>query len=250
MYFCYVDESGDCGSYDETKPDKTGSPYFILAGLVVHSSNWKTALAIIKSFRKELARQSYLRYDTEFHCTEMIDPHKIQEFKSISTSDRWKLIERYAETIGQYNAFRIITVSIDKKNSKLAPENYLTTAVTKLYQAYDEFLKQQTQNGILFFDRANEKHINTHVRKLLGTGASGETVPDVKIGWVIEDPIFRVSSDSMFVQSSDVIAYTLKEKDFSQASRRKYQAHKIFNSKLRNICFESSITDADGVIRT
>jgi hypothetical protein len=99
------------------------------------------------------------------------------------------------------------------------------------------------------FDRANEKNVNTHVRKLLGTGASGETVRDVRIGWVIEDPIFRVSSDSMFIQSADVVAYALKEKEFPQASRKKHQSHKIFSRKLVRICLHSKLSDDDGIIR-
>jgi len=54
---------------------------------------------------------------------------------------------------------------IDKQKTKLLPSDYLTSAVTKLYQAYDEFLIGHKEKRILFFDRANEKHINTHGRK-------------------------------------------------------------------------------------
>lgn len=179
----------------------------------------------------------------------MIDPHKIKEYTQISVSERWKLIEEYAETIGQNTAFTLVTVVIDKMKSKLKPDEYLTTAITKLYQAFDEFLKAKETNGILFFDRANERYINTHVRKLLGTGASGETVPDVRIGWVIEDPIFRISTDSMFIQSADVAAYTLKEKEFPQASRKKHNADRIFHRMLNPVCFKSKIADDDGIIR-
>jgi hypothetical protein len=179
----------------------------------------------------------------------MIDPHKIKEFTSISVSDRWKLMEEYAETIGQNTAFILLTVVIYKTTSSLKPEEYLTASITKLYQAFDEFLKANNSNGILFFDRANESHITTHVRRLLGTGASGDTIPGVRIGWVLEDPIFRISSDSMFIQSADVAAYTLKEKEFPQASRQKHQAHKIFLRKLNIIGFKSKIADPDGIIR-
>jgi hypothetical protein len=250
MYFCYVDESGDCGLYDAAKPDKTGSPYFILAGIIVAANKWKISLETMKGFRKKIAREAYLPYHIEFHCAELIDPHKVKEFTSISVPDRWKLIEEYAETIGQNTAFSIITVVIDKSKSALLAEEYLTASITKLYQAFDEFLKAHTSNGLLFFDRANEKHINTHVRKLLGTGASGETVPGVRIGWVIEDPIFRISSDSMFIQSADVVAYLLKEKEFPQASRKKHNADRIFQRKLSQICFKSKIADDDNIIRT
>jgi hypothetical protein len=249
MYFCYVDESGDCGAYDATKPDKTGSKFFILAGIIVAANKWKISLETMKAFRKKIAREGSLPYHIEFHCAEMIDPHKVKEFTQISVPARWKLMEEYAETLGDNTAFNLITVVIDKAKSTLKPEEYLTAAVTKLYQAYDEFLKANETNGILFFDRANEKHINTHVRKLLGTGASGEKIPDIRIGWVLEDPIFRVSSDSMFIQSADLVAYTLKEKEFPQASRQKHQAHKIFNRKLTPIVFKSIIADDDGIIR-
>jgi len=72
---------------------------------MVRSSRWRTALGSLKSFRKQLAIESFLNYNVEFHCAEMIDPHKIKEFTSISVPDRWKLIERYAETIGENSAF-------------------------------------------------------------------------------------------------------------------------------------------------
>lgn len=249
MYFCYVDESGDCGAYNSEQPEKSGSPYFIFSGLIVSSEKWKISLDLIKSFRKKIARQAFISYDIEFHCAEMIDPHKIKEFTSISVPERWQLIEDYADTIGNFSNFSIISVVIDKAKSDLPVTEYLTASVTKLYQAFDELLKSREENGMIFFDRANEKHVNTHVRKLLGTGASGESIPGVRIGWVIEDPIFRISSDSMFIQSADVVAYTLKEKEFPQASRRKHQAHKIFDRKLSNICYRSKIADEDGIIR-
>lgn len=249
MYFCYVDESGDCGLYDATKPDKTGSKFFILAGIVVAANKWKISLDTMKAFRKKIAREGFLPYHVEFHCAEMIDPHKIKDFTQISVANRWKLIEQYSETLGQNTSFSVIAVVIDKAKSPLSANEYLTTAITKLYQAFDEFLKTKESNGILFFDRANERVVTTHVRKLLGTGASGENIPDVRIGWVLEDPIFRVSSDSMFIQSADVVAYTLKEKEFPQSSRKKHNADRIFQKKLSSICFKSKIAEEDGIIR-
>ena len=72
MYFCYVDESGDCGSYDATKPEKTGSAFFILAAIIVAANKWKVSLGTLKAFRKKIAREGYLPYHIEFHCAEMM----------------------------------------------------------------------------------------------------------------------------------------------------------------------------------
>jgi hypothetical protein len=249
MYFCYVDESGDCGLYTASEAEKTGSKYFILVGLILNVAKWKVSLDMLKSFRKKIAREGFLNYDVEFHCAEMIDPRSVKAFTSISIPQRWQLIDEYADTIGQNGAYTIISVVIDKSISALTPDQYLSSAVTMLYRAFDEFLKIDKVNGIVFFDRANERQINTHVRKLLGTGASGETIRDARIGWIIEDPIFRVSTDSIFIQSADVIVYTLKEKEFPQASRKKFNADKTFNRRLSNKTFKSQIAGSDGIIR-
>uniref|UniRef100_UPI00406C58B3 DUF3800 domain-containing protein n=1 Tax=Mucilaginibacter sp. CSA2-8R TaxID=3141542 RepID=UPI00406C58B3 len=118
-----------------------------------------------------------------------------------------------------------------------------------MYQSFDELLKKDKQNGIVLFERTNEKNTTTHVRKLLGTGSSGVTIPNIRIAKIIEDPFFQISSESLFIQAADVIAYTLKEKEFPQASRRKFQAHKIFERKLLPLCYPSSVSNQDGIIR-
>jgi hypothetical protein len=175
---------------------------------------------MLKAFRRKLAAQSYLPYDVEFHCSEMIDPHKTKEYTQISVADRWKLIEAFAEKIGGNDAFSIIASVIDKTESKIPPNEYFTTSITNLYRAYDHFLKERKQHGIVLFDRANERITHAHVRRLMGTSFGSDIVPSMKVNQIIEDPFFRVSTDSIFIQAADVIAYTLKEKEFPQASRK------------------------------
>jgi len=248
MYFCYVDESGDCGMHDPAKPEQSGSPLFILTGVCVADNKWKISLETIKAFRKKIAREAYLNYDVEFHCSEMVDTHKVNAYQQISISDRWKIIEEYAETLGQNRALLLISVVINKTKSGLEPADYLTGAITALYIAFDELLKKEETYGIVFFDRANEKTTNTHVRKLLGTGASGMSGA-ARIGRIIEDPIFRLSHDSMFIQAADVAAYTLKEHELPKAARKKFYADRIFMKKLSGICLRSNAAGEDGIIR-
>ncbi|HSY60714.1 MAG TPA: DUF3800 domain-containing protein [Cytophaga sp.] len=249
MYFCYVDESGDPGMHDEHNPGKTGSKYFILSALIIDADKWKAGLDMIKSYRKQLAAQAYLNYDVEFHCAEMIDPRKTTAYNQMSISERWDTIRQFAERIGKQVSCSIIGVVIDKTSSKLDPRDYFTSAITNLYLAYDEFLKEQKSYGIVLFDRANEKVATTHVRKLMGTGATGQNIPGIRIGWVIEDPFYRNSSDSFFIQATDMIAYTLKEQEFPLTARKKYNADKIFKNMLSDMCFKSSNASADRIIR-
>jgi hypothetical protein len=248
MYFLYVDESGDSGAYDSSKPERSGTRYFILCGWFFHAQKWKIVLETMKAFRKKIAREGFLPNDVEFHCAEMISPHTAKAFTSISIPDRWKLIKEFSDTIGSMSSTKMICVVIDKEKSKLHPNDYLKESVTQLYKAFDEFLKKEQENGLVFFDRASEKTVNTHVRKLLGTGSNGISVVNERIGWVIEDPIFKISGDSLFIQASDTIAYTLKEKLFPISARRKMNADKIFDNKLVRIIYKSMKSNSDGII--
>ena len=138
---------------------------------------------------------------------------------------------------------------LDKTISTIDPKDYFTTAITNLYVAFDEFLKEQKSYGIVLFDRANEKVATTHVRKLMGTGATGQSIQGVRIGWIIEDPFYRNSSDSFFIQAVDMIAYTLKEQEFPISARKKYNADRIFKNMLVDSCYHSSNSSPDKIIR-
>jgi hypothetical protein len=248
MYFCYADESGDAGKFDPAIAN-TGSPYLIYTGIIIRDVQWKQTLNTLKNFRKRISNEGFLDYDKEFHCAEMIDVHKNMVYASISVPDRWKLIEDYGYTIGRLAQFQIIAVVLNKQKSKLEPSNYMTEMITKLYQAYDHFLSSKKEHGIVLFDRANEKKISTHVRKLLGTGVSDQSSGVEPVNWVLEDPFYKVSKDSMFIQSADVTAYTLKEQEFPQQSRKKFDADLIFRRKLSGNCYVSEVSGADGIIR-
>jgi len=83
----------------------------------------------------------------------------------------------------------------------------------------------------------------------MGTGATGQTIQGVKINAVLEDPFYRNSSDSFFIQATDMIAYTLKEQEFPTTARKKLNADRIFTNMLSGSCFKSSFSDKDGIIR-
>jgi hypothetical protein len=249
MYFCYADESGDAGKFDAANPEKTGSPYLIYTELIIRDVQWKQALNIQKKFRKQIAADGILEYDKEFHCAAMIDVHKNEAYASISVPERWRIIEEYSHTIGKEAGFHILAAVLDKRKTFLKQEDFMTSIITKLYQAFDHFLTPKKEHGIFLFDRANEKKISTHVRKLLGTGVSDQQSGVEKINWILEDPFYKVSHESMFIQSADVTCYTIKEKEFPQASRKKYDADLIFKRKLAANCYVSHVSGADGIIR-
>jgi hypothetical protein len=83
----------------------------------------------------------------------------------------------------------------------------------------------------------------------LGTGVTDQVIEVEKMEWILEDPVYKNSTDSMFIQSADTVAYTIKEKEFPQAARKKFSADLIFKRKLLDNCYKSHISADDGIIR-
>jgi hypothetical protein len=53
MYFMYVDESGDPGAYDITKPvGKRASKHYIVSGLAIPADEWRSYLTAYYNFRR------------------------------------------------------------------------------------------------------------------------------------------------------------------------------------------------------
>ena len=57
MYFMYVDESGDSGSYTPGMPDQPSS-HFILMGVIIRASEWRNYLSAKDPVGKEFENQS------------------------------------------------------------------------------------------------------------------------------------------------------------------------------------------------
>ncbi len=249
MFLCYTDESGDTGAFDHSQPEKSGTQYFILTGIIIEDRKWKHALDLLKAFRKRIAKDGFLKYDVEFHCSELVDPHKIKEYSQISVPDRWKLIQEFAKTIGDFGEFHIIAIVINKSSSILKPEDYHTSAITELYRVFDNFLQAKKEYGLIYLDRSNEKKLATHARKILRISSENH-IENIKINWIIEDPIFKNSADSIFIQAADVVAYSLKEQEFPVGARKKFHADRIFKNQLNKRVLNFVDHNADGIIRT
>lgn len=249
MFFCYVDESGDPGKYDANNVAGSGSRFFIMAGLVVNAGTWRPTFNTIRKFRKCLSDEAYLDTDIEIHCAEIVDPRRMAVLRRLSVSERWDIIRRFAELIGERTDCKLIVILIDKATSKVTQEHYLTTAITSLYEAFDAFLKEAGAQGMVFFDRTNEKPVTAHARKLTGTGVTGKDECSNIIKFMIEEPVYLVSSASYFIQAADTVAYTFKEQEFPNASRKKYNADRIFKNMLSRCCWAPPGAGKDGIIR-
>jgi hypothetical protein len=114
--------------------------------------------------------------------------------------------------------------------------------------------------GIIIADQGRELEINRAIRKMrrfnpipsqYGTWDGLSRTKNIAVQRVIEDPIFRESHRSYFVQLADAVAYALLKREVPPTPHiAKYGIDKMFETVLGNICYKkASPRDPLGIVR-
>lgn len=212
MYITYFDESGDDGY------PKYSSPLFVLSTVYMAESKWKYNYEIIKRFRKFLKDKYNFPVKQEFHCKQFIQDKNPYHGK-YSPAQRKELIELQFRLISDLD-LKIINIVIDKNN-----------AMHKGYDASYDVLKnaftyslQRIENDMLSLDPEHNRFLiitdEGRVEKMASIARmlqrinyipslyeEGSYRNDLKT--IIEDPLPKKSSESYFIQISDLLAYTV-----------------------------------------
>lgn len=221
MFLMYVDESGDPGT-NKNSSGKLVSPtkYYILSGFIIHESNWNVSFDKIKDFRRFLKSQYKVKMGWELHSTDLLSGRGDWFGSGISETDRVDIFletlkfEASLPTIQVLNAVAL-KEKINEPSAKTEAELW-----RRLLERFQMFIQKSNassnlnENGIVIADESNEKVIRETVRKMrvynpVKSHFKSKSYPFILTN-VIEDPFFKDSRHSYFVQLSDVNSYALQ----------------------------------------
>ena len=252
MYLMYVDESGDSGM--ASSPTR----YFVLSGLVFHELRWRPYLDQLVEFRRRMQRTFNLRLREEIHAARMINhPGDLQRIKR---NERLTILRFFADEIATMSEINIINVVVDKQGK---PPNYdvFGTAWKALLQRFENTItarnfpgpKNPDERGMLFPDDTTPRlsRLLRQMRRynpiphhpVYGTGYRFLNITNI-----IEDPNFRNSQDSYFIQAADLAAYLLYQHIAPNAYMRKGGGHNYFNRLEPVLCRVASRNDPQGIV--
>jgi Protein of unknown function (DUF3800) len=215
MYLMYVDESGDCGL------NNSRTDYFILTGLVVHESRWQASLTQLIQFRKTMRQLYGLKLREELHTYQFLN--KPGDFQRIRKNDRLTIIRNFADELAKMQHLNLINIVVDKTN-KHSDYDVFENAWKALIQRFENTLFLQNfpnstlglnEHGLILPDNTDGKKLTQLLRKMrqfnpvptrfdLGGGYQ-----NLRLNCIIEDPYFKDSRHSYFIQATDMSAYLL-----------------------------------------
>lgn len=233
MYLMYVDESGDCGI--EGSPSR----YFVLTGLVVHELRWQDTLDALVEFRQQLKAKYGLRLREELHAAQLIT--RPGDLIRIGRHDRLAIIRGFADLLASLPDLSLINIIIDKQN-KCPDYDVFTMAWRALVQRFHNTLAHRNfsgpanadDRGMLFPDHTDDKKLMLLLRQMRRynpiphQAAYGTGYRNLTMTHVVEDPSFRDSAHSYFIQAADVVAYLVYQSFAPNSYMRKKGGHNYY----------------------
>ncbi|WP_293912787.1 DUF3800 domain-containing protein [Deinococcus sp.] len=214
----YVDESGDVGL--------VGSPtrYFILTGMVIHESYWMDAFDQLVAFRQRMKTLYGLKMKDEIHASALIN--KPGDLVRIKRNDRLSIIRNFADDISKIPGVSIINIVVDK-NTKTSSYDVFETAWKTLIQRLentinhknfphpepDKSLRTDNECGMVIPDNTDDKKLRALLRKMrrynMVPSIMGGSARSLPLKFIVEDPFFKDSASSYFIQACDTAAFLL-----------------------------------------
>jgi hypothetical protein len=84
-----------------------------------------------------------------------------------------------------------------------------------------------------------------------GTWSGGSRTTNIRVERIIEDPFFKESHRSYFLQLVDCIAFSLLKKEVAPTSNiKRYGINRMFDDTVSHICYTSAARyDPLGIVR-
>lgn len=257
----YVDESGDVGMpYDPAQISPTPTRYFALSGLVVHELSWQASLASTIDFRRRIRQSFGIRLTEELHSANLLT--KPGSLVKIPKHDRLTILRHYADELANQNGVSIISVVVDKLDKKPSYDPFLQ-AWTVLIQRFENTMKHRNfpgpqnsdERGIVVPDATDVKKLRSLTRKMRrynpipNQSAFGMGSRNLLMSNVIEDPWFKDSRESLFIQSADLSAFLLYQYLHPNKYMRSKQGQNYFKRLEPVLCKVASSNDPLGIVR-
>jgi len=195
LYFVYIDES-----YDET--------HYAYSAIFINAFAWNDTFKDVVNWRKKWFDQHNIPLDYELHATKFVGGRG--EFPS--NRNKTFRADLFFEAIGFIEGISgifIINAITSNKRSHLTLFEYMLNRISRTLQTKGAI-------GILICDEGNEHKLTAKVRQMKkrnwipndsGLYPSGSR--NIPLERIIEDPLFKTSKSSYFIQLADFVAFSL-----------------------------------------
>lgn len=220
MYLVYIDESGDPGF---GRRGYTRTDAFVLSALLIHESRWHDGLNQLIAFRKFLKNTYGVRMGDELRAYDLVNNKGDFAHLNLSDKSRLRIYRKALQLQVKLGYMRTWAVVIDKRRfyARYPNLNIREIAWTNMIERLERFSSSRREPCMIFPDNGTNKQVQARLRRMRRfsrpNAAYGGARLNRNADLIIEDPNFRISHSSYFVQFADLNAYAAARRVFPRA---------------------------------
>jgi len=271
----YVDES-----YDQQK--------FCLSAISIRHNQWRDCFNRVQQHRRLLKQDHGVFIRKEIHAHELVGGRGQIADKIINKHTRSRIFHGLLKLVAELPGVMVFNICLEVKGRRdpqldawdrllnriertmLAAEqrelplrkeliSKLPPNTTAPGDALQSRLLNYTPRAMIFADQGREIEITRVYRKMtvfnpipsqFGGWSEGAT-KNLPLQRIIEDPVFKPSHHSFFIQLADCVSFALLKREQPPTPNiAKYSINEFFDQCLKGVCFKhASPSDPLGVVR-
>jgi len=220
VYLVYIDESGDPG-YPQA--DGSGTVHYTLSAVVVHDKDWLHTLNQIIAFRKFLQRIYGLKMRDELKASYLIHNSGPIFPLNLSEKSRLRIYRKALEfqrKLGNIITWAIVIDKVEWENKEYKLD--ILAGVWKgMIERLERFTTKLEEPCMVIPDQGNERQVTGLLRRMRRFSRPNSRYDSATLKrnaiLLLEDPNFRESQSSYFVQFADLNAYAATRSEFPKS---------------------------------
>jgi hypothetical protein len=237
MHLIYIDDSQD-------------PPLYCFSALVVPADQWLDTFRQVKQWRRGLRESDGIFITKEFHAWKFVSGRGQISDRVVPKGRRCQIFHDSLGFIAGLTSLRLFNVCLQDRQD---------WAFERLLNRINRTMQAWGSHALVICDEGKEADYTRLVRKMsvhnpipsqFGVWQeTGRATRNIPIDRIIEDPFFKKSDKSYFIQLVDFCAYALLRKEKPVASKTRYGLDQAFK-RLEPLCVkEACRRDPYGIIR-
>ncbi len=238
MHLIYIDDSKD-------------EEICVFSALAVPVDQWHAAFQQIRDFRRTLHKAYGIYTYKELHAWKFVSGRGRPSDRVVTKGQRAAIFLDTLKLLAGLPGVRLFNVVFPRNQDERAFERLLNRA--------NRSLLAWGSHALLVCDQGKEIAYTQMVRRMYvynpipsqfghwsDTGQSRKNIP---LDRIVEDPFFKDSAQSYYIQMVDFAAYALLRRERPVASKTRYGLDKAFDLLSAILVREATRKDPEGIIR-
>ena len=240
MHIVYVDESSDPVAHATT-----------ISALMLPAESWTDSFSRLRQFRRSLKQSDGVFVQKELHAWKLVSGRGAIADRIVTKSRRCEILKDHVRLATDLPGARLFNA--------VFPASDISRAIERLLNRINTCAGGQHRNFLLVCDQGKEATYTRLARRMrvynpipsqYGSWRdSGMPRKNIPLRWMVEDPFFKDSAQSYFIQLVDMCCFALLRREYPLASRSRYGIDTAFDLLGPILCREASGRDPDGILR-